>query len=112
LINNELAQWAIHYKISYIALDNFLSILRQHKCFITLPKRAKTLLKTKPVSIENIRVVDSGKYYHFGLKNEIVRYLPYNNCVLEQELKIVIGFDGLPIHKSTSLQFRPILAYI
>ncbi|XP_025408468.1 uncharacterized protein LOC112682162 [Sipha flava] len=112
LINNELTQWAIHYKISHIALDNLLSILRQHKCFITLPKSAKTLLKTKPISIENMRVVDPGKYYHFGLKNGIVRYLPYNNCVLEQELKIVIGIDGLPIHKSTSLEFWPILAYI
>lgn len=112
VINNELAQWAILYKISHTSLDNLLSILRKHKCFITLPKRAKTLLQTKPISIENMRVVNPGKYYHFGIKNGIVCYLPYNNCILEQELKLVIGIDGLPIHKSTSLQFWPILAYI
>jgi len=112
-INNELAQWAILYKISHTSLDNLLCILRKHKCFITLPKRAKTLLQTKPISIENMRVVNPGKYYHFGLKNGIVRHLPYyNNCILEQELKLVIGIDGLPIHKSTSLQFWPILAYM
>jgi len=112
-INNELAQWAILYKISHISLDDLLCILRKHKCFITLPKRAKTLLHTKPISIENMRVVNPGKYYHFGLKNGIVRHLPYyNNCILEQELKVVIGIDGLPIHKSTSLQFWPILAYM
>lgn len=58
-------------------------------------------------------VVNLGKYYYFGRKNGIfVRYLPYNNCLLDQELKLVIGIDGLPIHKSTSLQFWPILAYI
>jgi len=47
-INNELAQWAILYKISHTSLDNLLCILRKHKCFITLPKRAKTLFKPNP----------------------------------------------------------------
>lgn len=59
-----------------------------------------------------MRVVNTSKYYHFGIKNGIVHHLPYNNCILEQELKFVIGIDGLPIDKSTSLQFWPILAYI
>ncbi|CAI6377285.1 unnamed protein product [Macrosiphum euphorbiae] len=113
MISNELAQWAILYNISHISLNALLSILRKHECFITLPKSSKTLLQTKPISLENMGVVDPGKYYHFGLKNGIVRHLPYyNNCILEQELKLVIGIDGLPIHKSSSLQFWPILAYI
>jgi hypothetical protein len=76
-----------------------------------LPKDARTLLGTKPVTIQNMYKVKLGKYYHFSLENGIIRHFLPNNLI-QREIKLVIGIDGLPISKSTSTQFWPILAYI
>lgn len=70
-----------------------------------LPKDARTLLGTKPVPILNMHEVKPGKYYHFGLENGIIRHLPNN--FIPQDIKLVIGIDGLPISKSTSTNFGP-----
>jgi len=55
--------------------------------------------------------VQAGKYYHFGLENGIIRQCLHNDFI-PQEIKLVIGIDGLPISKSTSTRFWPILAYM
>lgn len=51
-----------------------------------------------------------GLYYHFGLVNGIKRYS--STCVLDKHIKIAVGIDGLPISKSSTAAFWPILAYI
>lgn len=76
-----------------------------------LPKDCRTLLRTGSSKVLNIREVKPGIYYHFGLKKGILMYssiLPLNSHVI----KIAVGVDGLPISKSSSGQFWPILAYI
>lgn len=60
--------------------------------------------------ILNIRFVKPGYYYHFGLKNGIDKCSKRHN--IKSDLKIVVGIDGLPLTKSSSSQFWPILAYI
>ncbi|KAF0751039.1 Uncharacterized protein FWK35_00012794 [Aphis craccivora] len=45
-----------------------------------------------------------------GLENGIIRHLPNN--FIPQKIKLIIGIDGLPISKSTSTQFWPILVYL
>lgn len=106
-----ISKWAIQFNISHCAINSLLSGLRNHKCFINLPKDARTILKTKSVDIKNMRIVNPGQYYHFGLKNGIERhFVPQND--LNNEIHLVIGVDGLPITKSTNSQFWPILAYI
>ncbi len=54
--------------------------------------------------------IKHGKYYHFSLENGIIRHLPNN--FIPQKIKLIIGIDGLPISKSTSTQFWPILVYL
>lgn len=110
-INSEISQWALMHKIPHNSINDLLCILKKHKCFSMLPKNARTLLGTKPVTIQNMYEVILGKYYHFGLENGIIRHFLPNNLI-QPEIKLVIGIDGLPISKSTSTQFWPILAYI
>jgi len=103
----ELADWSIQNKIPHTALNSLLLILRKHKCFSSLPKDARTILHTKPVELSKMRIVDPGKYYHFGIENGINRYFSTFNVIdhSSQEINLVIGIDGLPISKSNSNQF-------
>lgn len=76
----------------------------------TLPKDSRTLLNISSTKTANIKIMKPGKYYHFGLENGIRRHsLNYN---LEDDIKIIVGVDGLPLSKSSSSEFWPILAYI
>lgn len=87
-----------------------LSILKQHKCFNFLPLDCRTILHSTSSKITSITFVKPGHYFHFGLKNGI------ENCSkrfhIKSDIKIVIGIDGLPLTKSSSSQFWPILAYV
>ncbi|CAI6367343.1 unnamed protein product [Macrosiphum euphorbiae] len=102
--------WASNFKISNNSLDALLIILKEHKCFQQLPRTARTVMQTKSIDINNMHIVEPGHYYHVGIKKGIKRYLP--NEFEGFDIKIVIGVDGLPISKSNSNQFWPILAYI
>jgi hypothetical protein len=68
------------------------------------------LLKSKSVKRNSIKKVNPGTYYHFGIENGIIRH--FLDSSSNEEIKLVIGIDGLPISKSNSTQFWPILAYI
>lgn len=105
-----LAQWALLNKITHTALSGILTILKKHECFSGLPKDARTLLKTKPLQYNSIKEVNPGIYYHFGIENGIMRH--FLDSTSNEEIKLVVGIDGLPISKSNSTQFWPILAYI
>jgi len=110
----ELAEWTIKNKIAHTALNSLLLILKKHKCFSSLPKDARTILHTKPIDVCKIRDVNPGKYYHFGIENGIIRSFSNHDERVQQldEIKLVIGIDGLPISRSSSNQFWPILAYV
>jgi hypothetical protein len=73
-----------------------------------LPWDCRTLLTTPQSILSSIRIVDPGKYYHFGLAAGIIRHATSNL----KEIKVMIGIDGLPIPKSSNSQLWPILAYI
>jgi len=51
-----------------------------------------------------------GTYYHFGIENGIIRH--FLDSTSNDEIKLVVGIDRLPISKSSSTQFWPILGYI
>lgn len=65
--------------------------------------------------MNNFRLVSPGRYYHFGLESWInYNFQPGNPLIDKSQntIKIAVGIDGLPISKSTSHQFWPILGYI
>lgn len=75
-----------------------------------LPEDSRTLLQSSSSKIINLRKIGSGVYYHFGLAAGILRFSSIISS--DDKIKIALGIDGLPISKSSSSQFWPILAYI
>jgi len=110
IIKQSLGQWAVDCNVPQSTVNKLLNILKFETPLTFLPKDCRTLLKTGSSKILNIRDVKPGNYYHFGLRNGIIKYssiLP-----LSAHIKIAVGVDGLPISKSSSGQLCPILAYI
>lgn len=110
VIKQSLGQWVVECNVPQTTVNKLLNILKFETPLTFLPKDCRTLLKTGSSKILNIREVKPGNYYHFGLKNGIIKYssiLP-----LTDHIKIAVGVDGLPISKSSSGQLWPILAYI
>ncbi|CAI6358346.1 unnamed protein product [Macrosiphum euphorbiae] len=105
-----LANWAIERNVAQNTVNDLLSILKQHKCFEEIPSDCRTLLSSSSSKTKDIRVVNPGNYYHFGLKRGIENTL--KRVRIEGNIKVVVGIDGLPLSKSSSSQFWPILAYL
>lgn len=78
---------------THSALNGLLLILRKHSCFSNMPRDSRTLLQTKSIDNNCMRIMDSGKYYHFGLSSGIEHNFQHDVA----EIKLVIGIDGLPI---------------
>lgn len=74
-----------------------------------MPYDSRTLLTTPKSTGSDIISVNPGKYFHFGLESGLLRYAPSS---LNDTIKVAIGIDGLPLSKSSSSQFWPILAYV
>uniref|UniRef100_A0A1Y1K5S2 Transposase domain-containing protein n=1 Tax=Photinus pyralis TaxID=7054 RepID=A0A1Y1K5S2_PHOPY len=103
----ELREWALKHKITISALSDLLHVMKRGD-IADLPLDGRTLLKT-PKQITT-KVVAPGHYYHFGLLYCVERLL-FNykfSCNLES-VEICVNIDGLPISKSTTSQFYPIL---
>lgn len=86
-----------------------LKIFKKHKNINTsnLPIDSRSLLATPKSTGSKIVAVNPGKYFHFGLESGLLRYTSSMD-----EIKVAIGIDGLPLSKSSSSQFWPILAYV
>lgn len=110
-LRNSIKIWAIEYNVPQNALNGLLTILKKHSCFINLPKDSRTLMHTTQMDIENLHIVEPGTYYHFGIENGIKLNLS-PEFEHQNIIKIVVGIDGLPLFKSSSDTFWPILAYI
>lgn len=102
-IKQSLGQWTGDCSVPQSTVNKLLNILKFETPLTFLPKDCRTLLKTGSSKILNIRDVKPGNYYHFGLKNGIIRFssiLP-----VSEHIKIAVGVDGLPISKSSSGQY-------
>lgn len=106
---SQLTNWVVQYNVPNSTVNRLLPILKQHKCLNSLPLDCRTLLHSN-AKITNLRLVNPGYYFHFGLKDGIIKCSKCYN--IKDEIKIVVGTDGLPLAKSSSSQFWPILAYV
>jgi len=110
-VNESLRKWATDFNIPQNAINGLLKVLKYDAGLSFLPKDARTLLQCKSTKITNLRNVEpGGYYYHFGLSTGIIKYSSILS--LPDIIKIAVGVDGLPLSKSSSSQFWPILAYI
>lgn len=108
-LSNNLAQWAIEFKISHIALNSLVSILNKYNC--TLPCDTRTLLKTQRKA--SVCDMYNGKYCYFGIANNLKEI--FSKVSVLQALKdinLFVNIDGIPLANSSSIQFWPILCKI
>ena len=109
-IINEVRSWALSTNIPHQHLGQLLAILRQY--FPNLPKDPRTLLKTPDVY--DIKEMVGGFYYHFGIEKTVKQKLMEHQGIniLDQIVTLQLNIDGLPLFKSSSMQFWPILGIL
>ncbi|KAK9751458.1 hypothetical protein QE152_g5046 [Popillia japonica] len=108
-ITDQLKHWAIKNNINHSALRDLLSVLsgtREHY-FHRLPKDPRTFLSTPRKSV--IRKVDPGCYCHIGIQKSLQQQYQILQETPTDIIEIGINIDGLPLTKSSSSQFYPIL---
>lgn len=106
-IKNKIIQWALHYRIARIAVNDLLSILLSAGLSF-LPRDSRTLMAT-PANVK-IDILSNGKMWYCGIK----KCLEHALTGIQQSMSITLdfNFDGLPIAKSSNKQFWPILSSI
>ena len=99
-----LAKWSVKNSCTRACINELLEILRDSG--LNLPKDSRTLLGT----VRNVPYIDQcgGKYMYFGVEKNIIRILNYCK-VSEQNIKMKVIIDGLPLSKSSKSQLWPIL---
>lgn len=107
-----LRNWAIKFQIRHNALNELLSIMRKQSP--DLPFDARTLVQTPRTTI--VSSMDgsngkSGKYWHYGLKKVLTNVLP-GVIHQTQTFSLSVNIDGLPMFRSSSNCFWPILVGI
>lgn len=107
-----LCSWSVNHNISHVALKDLLWILRE-RYDSKLPVDPRTLCRTPASISHDIDKICGGEYYHFGLKTALQEFL---NLASEKEisnipstLQLKVNCDGIPLYKSSSKQFWPIL---
>lgn len=106
-LKNQLRNWASDHRISKNALNRLLSVL-QSNGMSSLPRNYRTLQET-PINIESAHAA-GGQLWHNGLRNCIENIFASVSRDITFHLKFNI--DGLPIYKSSKVNFWPILASI
>ncbi|XP_061519135.1 uncharacterized protein LOC133394125 [Anopheles gambiae] len=103
--------WALATNQTHHSVEMMLEILRE-KTAQKFPKDPRTLLKT-PRTATNITNIEGGQYWYNGLQKCIINNFSFRDDEIDVEtISINISIDGLPLHKSSSTQFWPILANI
>lgn len=106
-LNCSLRSWAIEYHIQNRALSALLKILISYG-FTSLPRDSRKLLKTP--RIVEIETRAGGKFWYNGIASCIKQV--YCKITSNTTLELNFNLDGLPLFKSSPLEFWPILANI
>lgn len=105
-----LANWAVQFGVSLVALTALLSLLRLYRP--ELPKDARSILKTK--TAYKIQQKCGGLYYYRGVLTALHNILTQliENVADGFAFRLQINIDGLPLFKSSNLQLWPILGLL
>lgn len=107
-ITKELVRdWATKHAVTHSSINDLLKVFRLD--YPEFPKDARTLLKTECHYI--MKKLLKGEYHHFGLLNGIKKQIQ-KEIPSSTTIRISIGIDGLPLFKSSSTEFWPILGLI
>lgn len=106
-ISDKLKYWCVHHRITSMAINDLLHILR-FAGLSMLPKDSRTLMET-PVHVP-IQTLTNGKLWYNGIKTSLLSAL--GKILHDISITLDWNFDGFPVAKSSNIQFWPILASI
>ena len=110
-VKSDLTKWAIECGIPRTHINKLLVILKKSNEFSFLPNDYRSLLKT--ARSVTIKKVNPGTYFHFGLRQGILRSLNRLNLkTVPVKIELFVNIDGIPLTKSSNSQFWPILVII
>ncbi len=111
LLPKQVAEWTCRNSVTQTAVNELLSIFRPfHAC---LPADARTLLKTPTVYEIRDLACQSGQYHHFGIEKGILLTLKnLKTFTAADQVILQFNIDGLPLFKSSAVDFWPILGLI
>lgn len=104
-----LAKWALLFNISKVAVSDLLKRLKLVLNLKELPQDARTLLKTPKIT--QVRAMEDGHYYYFGIENSIKMLDEKTVGQLPSELLLVVGIDGISVTKNPPSHLWPIMGY-
>lgn len=106
-LRTNLKKWALLYNISHLALKDLLKIFNERfgNGSSILPEDPRTLLRT-PQTV-NIMPLTDGEYWHHGLETCLKKL--FRNLNEPVTISLTLNIDGLPIYKSSKIEFWPIL---
>lgn len=106
-LQTNLKTWAIENNITRISFQRLLKIL---KVFCpNLPTDPRSIFQqSNDIQVE---IMGNGQYYNFGLQFMLEKQLEIRKP-LSQQIWLQFNVDGLPLFKSSRIQFWPILCLI
>lgn len=104
--------WAITHQVKHTAVNSLLTILKTNIPDNVLPADARTLVKT-PAKVQ-ITHDDKmgGEYWHYGLQKVLTKVLMFSKNQSITKISLIVNIDGVPISKSSTSAFWPILVKI
>lgn len=112
-ITYDIRSWIVKHNITRAAANDLLEIFRKHESYKSLPKEVRSLMKTpRNKQLNILHLSQEEKYVHFNLEENIKVSIYKHYVDLPQEIYLNFNIDGLPVSKSSSGQFWPILAAI
>lgn len=106
----DLAGWSAQHGIKQMALNDLLAKLNKNFPELHLPKDSRTIMSTPQKKVTLLEDGHGGSYWHYGLEKALRSCL--NNCGKITEVKINVNIDGLPLYRSSKMEFWPILINI
>ena len=106
-LQEQLALWALEHNVPHRTLSGLLKILQT--VLPALPIDPRTLLGTKSSGLVSAKA--GGSYYHFGIMPGVLGSLTGNQHLASEidSISMQVNIDGLPLFKSSNMQFWPIL---
>lgn len=100
----ELKLWGVNLNVNNQQFSALLKILKRHHCFEKFPSDCRSLLlaRDKP----KIQPLPPGEFVYFGIQRKINLISPPPSPT---KLLLQINIGGLPLFRSSSVQFWPIL---
>jgi hypothetical protein len=111
-LRQKIADFVQHHSVSVVATAELLQLFRRAGVH-GLPKDRRALLKT-PRTISGVLEKCGGSFKYLGLQTGLATFLHSHPTFVARNntLTFTVNMDGVPLYKSTSGQFWPLLCQV